>query len=101
MINYPMRIYMGPSVWINEAISVLDDINEKNSTRLRPLEAICSAREDIDTNSDNPKGYLDITPINSTKSTTCNSQNQDVNIVHNYYAPFLYTTKLEDVFPGT
>ena len=45
-----MGIDMESSVWINEEISVLYDINKERYTDICPLEAIASTRDDSDTN---------------------------------------------------
>ena len=78
---------MKSSVYMNEKMPVLDETNEDNSTHLRLLEASDSARDDSDVNSNYYKGDVDTTPIDSTNDTTCNNQNQDLNIVFNFYAP--------------
>lgn len=61
---------MESSVCINKEMSVLDDINEENSTHLHPSESIDSTHNNIDANSDHCKGDLDITPINFKNYTT-------------------------------
>ena len=68
---------------------VLDDINKDNPAHQIQSEVIDRACYDSDTNSDNIEGEVDVTPIDSTNDKTCIYQNHYVNVVHNYYVPFL------------
>ena len=74
---------------------------KQNSTCLHSLEIIYSAYYDSDMNSDHSKRDLDVTLIDSTDYTTCSSQNHNVNVICNFYAPFLFSINRYDVSIGT
>ena len=87
-----MGIDMESSVWFNGEISVLYYITKESYTDICTLEAISSARNDSDMNSDNSKVDVYIIPIELTNDTTCSYPNNDVNVVYDFYAPLLYST---------
>ena len=62
LFNDPIIINIQSSVFINKEMSVLYEIIEYNYNHLCSLETIGSERDDSDTNSDNSKGDVDITP---------------------------------------
>ena len=50
---------------------------------------------------DNTEEKVDVTNIHSTNETNIISMNDDVNIFHKYYTPFLFRNKQEYLSTGT